>query len=86
MIRKGVLARAVMANLIRRTLYGDKAPILNSLRRVVPQVALARSLVCSAKRHMAKFLLKRNRDDEDPGKLPRVALLHRGPTRNTSTA
>src|SRR5260370_23399980 len=39
-----------MANLIRRTLTVTRAPILNSLRRTVPQVASARSVVCKARR------------------------------------
>src|SRR6266404_1747069 len=39
-----------MANLIRRTLMVTRAPILNSLRRMAPQVASARSVVCKARR------------------------------------
>ena len=33
-----------MANLMRRTLTRTSAPILNSLRRMVPQVALANAV------------------------------------------
>src|SRR5258708_16891225 len=39
-----------MASLMRRTLMVTRAPILNSLRRMVPQVASARSVVARARR------------------------------------
>src|SRR5258708_17330920 len=39
-----------MASLTRRTLMVMSAPILNSLRRMVPQVALANSVACRARR------------------------------------
>src|SRR3977135_610849 len=41
-----------MANLIRRTLMVTRAPILKSLRRMVPQVASARSVACRARRRV----------------------------------
>src|SRR5258705_7366003 len=42
-----------IATLMRRTLMGMRAPILSSLRRMVPQVALAYSVSCSPMRRKA---------------------------------
>jgi len=50
-----------MANLIRRTLMVTRAPILKSLRRMVPQVASARSVACRASRRVSRKL-KRETD------------------------
>src|ERR1700682_458356 len=43
-----------MAILMRRTLTRTSAPILSSLRRMVPQLALADGVVCSATRRTAQ--------------------------------